>query len=109
MERLGRLPLFVLMIGISGAMMLVPAVYAALTHYHQISRIFLLSGVLMLVLAALLGVATSGREITAGPHGRAVLATMLSAFVVLPLALVTAARVPLRRSPRTTLSVKLSV
>ena len=87
MERLGRLPLFVLMIGISGAMMLVPAVYAAVTHYHQISRIFLFSGVLMLVLAALLGVATSGREITAGPHGRAVLATMLSAFVVLPLAL----------------------
>ena len=43
MERLGRLPLFVLMIGISGAMMLVPAVYAAVTHYHQISRIFLLS------------------------------------------------------------------
>ena len=87
MNWLGRLPLFVLMIGIAGAMMLVPAIYAAVTHYHDISRIFLLSAVLMLVLAALLGVATSGREIAAGPHGRAVLATMLGAFVVLPLAL----------------------
>ena len=48
MERLGRLPLFVLMIGISGAMMLIPAGYAAVTHYHDISRIFLLSAVLML-------------------------------------------------------------
>ena len=47
MDWLGRLPLFVLMIGIAGAMMLVPAIYAAVTHYHDISRIFLLSAVLI--------------------------------------------------------------
>lgn len=87
MEQLGRLPLFVLMIGFAGAMMLIPAAYAAATHYHEVSRIFLFSAVLLLVLTAMLGVATSGREIASGPHGRAVLATMLGTFGVLPVAL----------------------
>ena len=87
MALLGRLPLFVLMIGFAGAMMLIPASYAAATHYHGLSRIFLFNAVLLLVLAALLGVATMAQKTASGPHGRTVLATMLGMFGVLPLAL----------------------
>ncbi|WBU53541.1 potassium transporter TrkG [Paracoccus sp. SCSIO 75233] len=86
MSFFSRMPLFVLLIGVAGLAMLVPAAYAAATAWYEIARSFLFSSVLMLVLTALLGAATAGGR-RPGPHGRSVLATMLGVLGVLPIAL----------------------
>lgn len=87
MQTLFRLPLFILLIGFSGAAMLVPAGYAATLGLGELGRIFLFSGALLLVLSALLGVAVAGNTDTIFLQGRSALATMLGAFVLLPVAL----------------------
>ncbi len=85
MYYLDRLPLFILLIGVSGAAMLVPSAYAAATGLVEIAQIFLLSAALLLVLAVLLGLATWDSHV--GEQGRSVLATMLGAYGVLPVAM----------------------
>ena len=88
MQRLGRLPLLVLLIGIAGAAMLVPAGYAAATGWKAISGYFFFSALLMLVLTLLLGIATSGRvRPSPGGNGLPALSTMLAVFGILPMAL----------------------
>lgn len=88
MQRLGRLPLLVLLIGIAGAAMLVPAGYAAATGWKAISGYFFFSALLMLVLTLLLGIATSGRvRPPPGGNGLPALSTMLAVFGILPVAL----------------------
>ena len=84
---LGRLPLLVLLIGIAGLAMLIPAGYAAATGWKAIAGYFAFSALLMLVVTALLGVATAGRARPQGGNGLPVLATMLAVFGILPLAL----------------------
>ncbi|WBU57222.1 potassium transporter TrkG [Paracoccus sediminicola] len=87
MERLSRLPLFVLLIGVAGAAMMLPAGYAAAGDWNAIARNFFFSGILLLVMAALLAVALAASPISSGPHGRSALATMLGVFGLLPVAL----------------------
>ena len=62
MQLLGRLPLLVLLIGIAGLAMLVPAGYAAATGWTAIAGYFAFSALLMLVvgLAALVFVVIAG-------------------------------------------------
>ncbi|WBU64533.1 potassium transporter TrkG [Paracoccus aerodenitrificans] len=86
MQKLSRLPLFVLVLGFAGAMMMIPAAHAAASGLGDIAANFLFSGILLIVLTALLAIAASGMA-TPGPHGFSVLATMLGVFGVLPLAL----------------------
>ncbi|MFV0292418.1 MAG: potassium transporter TrkG [Paracoccus sp. (in: a-proteobacteria)] len=86
MERLTRLPLFILLIGLAGILMLVPAAHALATGWREIARNFLFSGMLLVVLATLLGVATVGQQ-TVGPHTRRALAMMLGVFGILPIGL----------------------
>ncbi|MFD1794614.1 TrkH family potassium uptake protein [Paracoccus aurantiacus] len=87
MAGLARLPLFIVLIAVSGMAMLIPAAHATVTGYGEIARIFLFCSVLLIVLSVLLGVASMGGKGLHETHGRAVLATMLGALVILPLAM----------------------
>ena len=87
MGLLGRLPLFVLLTGIAGLAMLVPAGHAAATGWEGIAGFFTLSAGLTLVLTVLVGIATHSRAARAGTGGLSVLATMLAVFGLLPVLL----------------------
>lgn len=85
LRRLHDLPLIVILLGIGGAAMYVPAAHALALRQHDIARPFFYSGTLILVLVALLALATAGNP--KGPEGRSHLLAMLATFSVLPLAL----------------------
>ena len=87
MDFLGRLPLLVLLIGIAGLAMLVPAGYAWATGWRAIAEFFGFSALLILVVTTLLAVATWGRAAPQRANGLPVLATMLAVFGGLPVAL----------------------
>ena len=55
MTGLLRLPLFVLVAALTGLSMMVPAAYASVTNNDELARIFLYSGLLVLVVAGLIG------------------------------------------------------
>ena len=57
-----RLPLFMLIAGIFGLSMLVPAIYALSLEMFHMSRSFLYSAVLTVSALALIGIAIRGRE-----------------------------------------------
>ncbi|MFV0408176.1 MAG: potassium transporter TrkG [Paracoccus sp. (in: a-proteobacteria)] len=84
MRVLGRLPLIVLLTGMAGLLMLVPAVYALVIGENAIASNFAFSAALVLVLTTLTGIATWGRKATSGTSGLTVLATMLAVFGLLP-------------------------
>jgi trk system potassium uptake protein TrkH len=90
------LPLLVVLIGIGAAAMLVPAAHAAALGDWRIARTFLQAGVLSLVLAALLGLATQA----SAPRrvARSQLVSLAGAYVVLPVLLA----VPFHEAVRTT-------
>lgn len=81
--RLLNLPLFVILMGIGALAMYLPAAHAAVVGEYEIMRAFFQSANLMLVLTALIGIATSGRVIK--NQGRSYLFALLAAFTVLPL------------------------
>lgn len=83
--RLHDLPLIVILLGIGGAAMYLPAAHAVVLDQHGIARPFFYSGTLTLILAALLALATASNA--RGPQGRSHLLAMLGTFTVLPLAL----------------------
>ena len=91
-----RLPLFLLLFGVMSASMLVPAVYAGVARELVTARAFLYSGLLGLVLFALIGLAHAGRDPRHGSLGP--LMSLFSAFVFLPLILA----VPFYEGLRTT-------
>ncbi|MDO6798247.1 TrkH family potassium uptake protein [Shimia thalassica] len=80
-----RLPLFLLLIGFSGLIMLIPAVYAGVLHDLHEARSFFYSGILTLFVFSLIAVAMSdtGERPRALDHLVAVFLT----FTVLPLVL----------------------
>ena len=57
MNALLRLPLFVLLAAMIGASMMLPAAYASVNNNDELARIFLYSGLLVLVMAGLIGLA----------------------------------------------------
>ncbi|MEZ5779653.1 MAG: potassium transporter TrkG [Paracoccaceae bacterium] len=96
MRRLAHLPLFVLLMGIGALAMYVPALHAFVSRAYFVARIFFYSGTLILVLAALIGLATASRG--TGPKARDQLLTLVAAYTLLPLILA----VPLAETVRDT-------
>ncbi|MRX51535.1 TrkH family potassium uptake protein [Paracoccus sp. S-4012] len=84
MAQLARVPLFVLLLGISAGAMLVPALQAAVMGQWPLASIFLRSAAILGLVAALLGLATmsAGRRRT---HGG--LLTLAGAYTLIPAAL----------------------
>ena len=80
-----RLPLFLLLIGFSGLLMLVPAVYAGILHDLHEARSFFYSGILTLFIFSLVAMAMSNT----GQRPRALdhLVALFLTFTVLPLVL----------------------
>ena len=81
-ERVLRLPLFLLLIGVFSALMLLPAAYAGLLREHEAGRAFLYSGLLGLIVFSLVALAHRGRAPRHGTLGP--LVSLFSAFVLLP-------------------------
>ncbi len=85
LRALADLPLTVLLLGLVAVSMWLPASYAVIHSDHVTARAFLYSGLMVLVLAAMLGIATANRR----PRNpvRASLAALVLAYLVLPLAM----------------------
>lgn len=93
---LGRQPPFILLMGIAALSMFVPSVHALIRESHAESRAFFYSGLLLLVLAAFVGIARGTvRRRDSLMHN---LLALVAAYVVLPLALA----VPFYEALRTT-------
>jgi len=80
-----RAPLPVVLLALVGLGALVPAGHAFLQHQSDVARAFLYSAVVLLVLAAMLALATANCP-RSGP-GRSQLATVAGAYLLLPLAM----------------------
>ena len=78
-------PLMVILIGLGGLAMLLPAAHAATSGQYGVARAFFQSGILLLALALLLAVALTGFR--PANVARSHLAQLAGGFVVVPLAL----------------------
>ncbi|MFC3167544.1 TrkH family potassium uptake protein [Paracoccus fontiphilus] len=78
-----RLPLFVLLAALTGLAMLLPAAYASVNDNDGLARNFLYSGLLVLVGAGMVGLATSANQ--RPPRPRDTLLAMLAVFGGMPL------------------------
>ncbi len=85
MQRVLGLPLIVLVMGMGAASMLLPAAHAFVVKEAAVARAFLHSGLLFMVLSALIGVAVSGHVIRR--QAKSHLVSLLATFVLLPLML----------------------
>ena len=84
-ERLLRLPLLVILMGIGALWMYVPAAHAAALRDFDVMRVFFQSANLLLILTIMIGIATSGRKVK--QQGRNYLLALLAAFALLPILL----------------------
>lgn len=82
MRLLLHLPLIVILAGIGALAMALPGLYAHALESHKIGSIFLGAAGLFVILAAILGLATTNRP--EGSQSRSVLLTMLGTMVLLP-------------------------
>ncbi|WP_375258107.1 potassium transporter TrkG [Citreimonas sp.] len=85
MERLSRLPLFLLLMGIFSASMIAPAALALWQEDYHDARAFFYSGVLGLILTAFVALALANRPHQNDPLHQ--LLALLAAFIALPLLL----------------------
>ena len=92
LARLAELPLLVVLLGLSGAVALLPALYAIGVDDHDHARDFLYSALILIVLTVMLGIATAAY--TPRDPARSHLAALVLAYAVLPFALV----LPLREA-----------
>ncbi len=83
LARLAELPLLVVLLGLSGVFALLPAVFAILTDQAGLARDFMYSALIILVGAAMLGIATAA--FTPRDPARSHLAALVAAYGVLPL------------------------
>ncbi|TBN41807.1 TrkH family potassium uptake protein [Paracoccus subflavus] len=83
MQALLRLPLFVTLAALTGLSMMLPAAYASVTDHDAMARNFLYSGLLVLVGAGMVGLATAADP--RSPRPRDTLLAMLSVFAGMPL------------------------
>ncbi|MEM9970681.1 MAG: potassium transporter TrkG [Pseudomonadota bacterium] len=83
MSRLLALPLFVLLVGITGCAMFIPAAHAWVLRDLEVGRAFFYSGITVLFLFGMLAIVTSNRRIRR--LDRSLLITLFSTFVALPL------------------------
>ena len=85
LSRILTLPLVVILIGISGLLMLVPALHALALRDWPVARAFLFSALLSLILTVILGLATA--PYVPSRLARSRLIALLAAFSALPLLL----------------------
>ena len=85
LRRLLDLPLLVILMGIGAAAMYLPAAHALVLRDHAVARPFLYGGTILLILAAMIGIATANHR----PRNaaRSHLAALLGAYLVLPVML----------------------
>ncbi|MBN8631036.1 MAG: TrkH family potassium uptake protein [Rhodobacterales bacterium] len=85
MARLAELPLLVVLLGLSGAIALVPALYAFGANDLSHARDFLYSALILLIVTVMLGIATAAYS--PRDPARSHLAALVLAYTVLPFAL----------------------
>lgn len=83
--RLARLPLPVLLLGLTGGLALLPAVHALAVDDMDVARGFFYSALVLLIVTVLLGIATSGRPRSTSPRRH--LAALAGAYALLPCAM----------------------
>jgi trk system potassium uptake protein len=83
--RLERVPLIVLLLGMTGLAMLLPAVHGLVLREHAVARAFAYSALLVTGLALLLALATAGRPLR--PVARGLLPVLTAIYVVVPAAM----------------------
>lgn len=99
LARLAELPLLVVLLGLSGVICLVPALYAFGAADLEHARDFFYSALILLVLTVMLGIATAA--FTPRDPARSHLTALVAAYAILPFALA----LPLREAiPDTTLA-----
>ncbi len=84
MARIITLPFLVILLGLAGGAMFVPAFYGYLARDLPSARIFLYGGVLTLILATMIGIAQ--QSMTSRNLTRSHLLALLGAYVLLPVA-----------------------
>ncbi|MDR0807612.1 MAG: TrkH family potassium uptake protein [Gemmobacter sp.] len=82
LRRLSDLPLLVLLMALSVPAMLVPAAHAFAARHHETGRIFLYSALIVVVLSAMIGIATAGTS-RPGRRGND-LKALVGAYLLLP-------------------------
>ncbi|MDT8855809.1 potassium transporter TrkG [Paracoccaceae bacterium Fryx2] len=82
MARLLKMPLLVILIGIGAVTMYLPASHAFMLGNYPVARAFFYSATVLLVLAAMLAIATAGRRTR--NMARSQLASLLGAYLVMP-------------------------
>jgi trk system potassium uptake protein len=85
LTRLAELPLLVVLLGLSGAIALVPALYALGADDNEHARDFLYAALILLVITVMLGIATAAYS--PRDPARSHLAALVLAYAVLPFAL----------------------
>ncbi|MGI9389948.1 MAG: TrkH family potassium uptake protein [Boseongicola sp.] len=85
MERLARLPLIVILVGLGALAMQIPALHAYSVRDLEVARAFLYSGLLGMLLFGMLAIAASSYRIRR--QGRSHLISILLCFAVLPVML----------------------
>ncbi len=75
-------PLLVLLIVLAGVSMLLPAAHASIMVDHRVARGFLYSGLVVLLLGVMIGIATGARAAEGG--ARAQLVAMVAGYAILP-------------------------
>ncbi len=85
LTRLAELPLLVVLLGFSGVIALVPALFALGANDHEHARDFLYSALILLVITVMLGIATAA--FSPRDPARSHLAALVLAYAVLPFAL----------------------
>lgn len=82
LRRLYDLPLLILLMGITALSMWLPASHAVILRDHDTARAFFYSGVILVILTAMIGIATANHRARNPP--RANLVALVAAYVVLP-------------------------
>lgn len=83
--RLAELPLLVVLLGLTGALALIPALHALSVDDHELARAFFYSSLLLLILTAMIGIATAGYS--PRDASRSLLAAFVGAYALLPVAM----------------------
>ena len=85
LRRLLDLPVLVILMGICCLSMVLPAAYAVVLGQFNVARAFFYSGSVLLVLTAMIAIATATHRPSTGLQS--LLATVVGAYVILPLIL----------------------
>lgn len=92
LARLAELPLLVVLLGVTGCLTLIPALHGVATDQSDLARAFFYSALILLILTVMLGIATAA--FSPRDAARSHLASLVGAYLLLPLAMV----LPLREA-----------